>query len=131
LEQLAMESPILKQAMQALSVLSEDDKARIRAEQREMALISNELDLTAAREQGLSQGRAEGRAEGKAEGRAEGKAEGLLEGRRETLRQLLAARFGELSEGAERRLAEADHAELGHWTARVLVAETLEDVFRE
>jgi hypothetical protein len=43
LETLAMENPVLKQAKDALERLSADPESRVRAEQREMALISTSL----------------------------------------------------------------------------------------
>jgi predicted transposase/invertase (TIGR01784 family) len=105
LEILAMEHPVLKQAKEALDRLSADPEARLRAEQRELALVSNALDLTVAR------------AEGKAEGRAE------------TLRDLLSLRFGPLPDDVTARLRAATETELTRWTARVLSAESLARVF--
>ncbi|SFU76848.1 hypothetical protein [Pseudoduganella namucuonensis] len=70
------------------------------------------------------------RQEGREEGREQGREEGLLLGHRETLARLLRLRFGELSESANLRVANATHAELADWEAAILRANTLEDVFR-
>ena len=125
LETLAMQDPVLKQAKDALDSLSADPEARVRAEQREMALISYELDLTAARKHGLAIGKAEGLAVGKAEGLAVGKAEGKAE----VLRELLASKFGPLSSELKGRVDAAAEGDLDQWVKRLLVAKTVEDVF--
>jgi hypothetical protein len=100
LEQLAMEHPVLKQAKDALERLSADPEARLRAEQREMALHSYELDLKKARR--------------------EGKAELLL--------QQLTVKFGALPPSVSQRLASATETELGRWSERVLSATSLDAV---
>jgi predicted transposase/invertase (TIGR01784 family) len=109
LETLAMENPVLKQAKDALERLSADPESRVRAEQREMALISYELGLSTARRQGIEQGRVEGKAE--------------------LLKRLLATKFGTLPTDIAARLASAGDAELANWADRVLTAGTLESVF--
>jgi predicted transposase/invertase (TIGR01784 family) len=109
LEVLAMENPVFKQAKDALERLSADPEARLRAEQREMWLISERLD----RAKVLREGRVEGRIEGQA----------LL------LEQLLTTKFGELPGEARRRLEGATEAQLLAWSKRLLVATTLDDVF--
>ena len=126
LEALARTNPVLRSAKDALERLSADPEARLRAEQREMALISHQLDLSKVR----NEGHAEGRAEGKAEGRAEGKAEGRAEGKAEVLSGLLALMFGALPADVEGRVASATEAELDEFTRRVLVAATVGEVFR-
>jgi len=105
LETLAMEHPVLKQATDALERLSANQEARLRAEQREMALISYELDLSVARR----------------EGRAEGKAN--------LLQHQLAIKFGQLAPSVAERVAVAGEVELDRWSERVLSADTLESVF--
>jgi predicted transposase/invertase (TIGR01784 family) len=125
LEALAMQHPVLKQAKDALDHLSADPEARLRAEQREMALISYELDLGKAH----NEGKAEGRAEGKAEGRAEGKAEGRAEGKAELLLELLTDKFGEPPATVRTRVAAAPPADLSRWAKRALSSTTLDDVF--
>jgi len=118
LEELAMTDPVLRQAKAALDRLSADPEARIRAEQREMALTSYRLDLGKAHKQGYSEGKAEGRAEGKAEGRAEGKAELLL--------RLLTARFGAIAPEVAVRIAAGTEAQLERWSERLFVADSLD-----
>jgi predicted transposase/invertase (TIGR01784 family) len=110
LEALAMEDPVLKQAKEALEGLSADPLARIRAEQRETALMGYRLGIGTAWH--------EGRAEGKAEGRAEGKAE--------VLRKLISQKFGVLSDSAAQRIGTASEAELDAWIERVLIADRLD-----
>lgn len=112
LEQLAMESPVLKQAKDALDRLSADPDARLRAEQREMALISYDLGMTMARRQGEAAGRLEGRLEGKAE----------------LLQRQLTLKFGELPADVLTRLASATEADLARWSERILSASSLEQV---
>jgi len=109
LEALAMEDPMLKQAKEALDRLSADPVARLRAEMREMALISERLHLAAARR------------EGKVEGRAEGKAE--------VVREQLIAKFGELPPDIGARLSGATEGQLVEWSKRLLFATTLDGVF--
>ena len=70
LQELAMKDPVLQRAKDALDRLSADPEARLRAEQREMALISYQLEMTESRKQGIAEGKALGRAEGEALGRA-------------------------------------------------------------
>jgi predicted transposase/invertase (TIGR01784 family) len=105
LETLAMENPVLKQAKDALERLSADPESRVRAEQREMALISYELGLSAARRQGIQQGRAE------------------------ALQRQLTLKFGPLSAEVAARMASATDDELLKWLDRVLSATTLDSVF--
>jgi predicted transposase/invertase (TIGR01784 family) len=111
LETLAKEYPVLRQAKDALDELSQDEVARIRAEQQELAELSYELHLTAARR------------EGQVEGRVRGKAD--------LLQQLLTLKFGELPSEVSARLGAAREAELVCWSERVLTADTLGGVFSE
>lgn len=120
LESLAMNSPVIKQATEALDRLSADPQARALAEQRELALISYQLDLGKVHAQGKEEGRAEGEAKGMAEGEAKGKAE--------TLRKLLSLKFGQLPESASLRLAAANQTDIDRWLERVLTANSLDDV---
>ncbi len=113
LEALAMEDPVFKQAKAALERLSADPEARIRAEQRELALISHELD------------RAKVRRDGKAEGRAEGR----IEATSEIVRRQLTVRFGELPLEVSRRLEHATETDLRKWSERLLFASSLDGVF--
>lgn len=111
LETLAMENPVLKQAKDALDRLSADPDARVRAEMREMALISYELDLSKARREGIEQGRVQGQAQ--------------------LLLRLLSAKFGDLPADVGARLATATDGELASWADRVLSVTTLEKVFEQ
>ncbi len=56
-------------------------------------------------------------------------AEGELVGERKVLLKLLTLKFGEVSEETRQRLVAATTAELDTWTARVLTAGTLDEVF--
>ena len=105
LEKLAMEHPVLKQAKAALDRLSADDIARLQAEQREMALLTFEAGMAAAREEAEQTGQAK------------------------LLLELLAFKFGPQPESVAERLAGASQAELLRWSKSVLSAETLESVF--
>jgi predicted transposase YdaD len=65
------------------------------------------------------------------EGRQEGRQEGQREGEARLLAQLFARRFGPFPDWATRRLTEADTALLETWSARLLSAATLEDIFHD
>jgi predicted transposase/invertase (TIGR01784 family) len=125
LEKLAMESPVLKQAKAALDRLSADDVARLQAEQREMALLTYEAGLAAAREEaeqtGVQKGLQKGLQKGREEGRQEGRAAMLLD--------LLTLKFGPQPASIAQRLANASHADLLRWSERVLSAVTIEGIF--
>jgi hypothetical protein len=113
LDELAMSDPVLRQAQAALEKLSADPAARIRAEQRQLALDSYRIDI----------------GEAKAQGRAEGLAEGRAEGRVDMLLRLLALKFGEVPERARARLAAATDAELVRYLERATLAASLADLF--
>jgi len=113
LEKLAMEHPVLKQAKAALDRLSADEVARLQAEHREMALLTFEAGVAAAREEAEQKGRREGRTAGTAE----------------VLLRQLTIKFGSQPASTAERLARAEQADLLRWSERVLTAETLEGVF--
>jgi predicted transposase/invertase (TIGR01784 family) len=113
LDHLAMANPVLERAKAALERLSANREARELAEQREMALHSYALDLHEAQ----AQGRAEGREEGRAEGRVE------------LLVQLLESKFGQLPDETRARVSRANEAELKRWSAKILSATSLDEVF--
>ena len=113
LEKLAMEHPVLKQAKAALDRLSADDIARLQAEQREMALLTFEAGMAAAREEAEEKGRREGRSAGTAE----------------VLLRQLTIKFGPQPASVTDRLASASQADLLRWSENVLSAEALEGVF--
>ncbi|MET0790306.1 MAG: Rpn family recombination-promoting nuclease/putative transposase [Polyangiaceae bacterium] len=121
LEKLAMEHPMLKQAKAALDRLSADDIARLQAEQREMALLTFEAGMAAAREEAEHKGRQEGLKQGLKEGRTAGTTEVLL--------RQLTVKFGPQPASTAERLADASPADLLRWSEQVLSAETLEGVF--
>ena len=121
LETLAMENPVLKEAKDALDRLSADPDARVRAEQREMALFSYELGLSRAHRDGIEKGLEEGIEQGVEQGRVQGKAE--------ILQRLLTLKFGSLPADVAGRVASATDKELANWADRVLSASTLESVF--
>ena len=108
-----MENPVLKRAKDALDELSADSEARIRAEQREMALLTYEA--------GLAKVRREGREEGRTKGRTEALAQ--------MLHRQMTIKFGDPPPAVAERLANASEAELTRWSERVLSAETLDGVF--
>ena len=105
LEQLAMESPVLKQAKTALDRLSADDIVRMQAEQREMAQLTYEAGIAAAREESEQKGRAD------------------------TLLYQLTIKFGPQPINIRERVASASRAELLRWSERVLTVETIEGIF--
>jgi predicted transposase/invertase (TIGR01784 family) len=84
-QRLAMAHPEIQSAYDALEALSQDARARRRAEEREHEIAHWERQFRA-------EGKAEGRAEGKAEGRAEGKAEGRADGLRVALERACSAK---------------------------------------
>jgi len=92
---LAEEDVVMKQATAELELLSADTDTRELAKQRELALLTYQFELTAAREEGEARGEARGREEGEARGREEGEARGREEGEargtREAARKLRAA----------------------------------------
>jgi hypothetical protein len=94
-----------KQAKAAVAPWSADDVARLQAEQREMALLTFEAGMAAAREEAEQKG-----------------------GTKVLLRQLT-VKFGPQPPGVAARLASASQADVLRWSERVLSAETLEGVF--
>jgi hypothetical protein len=105
LETLAMTDPVFRGAKQALERLSDDPHARVRAEQREMALSWHRVELNVSRE------------------------EGRLESLRNVLCRQLAAKFGSPPEALRARVVAADEAVLLRWLDRIIPAETIEAVF--
>jgi hypothetical protein len=112
-----MENPVLKQAKDALDRLSADPDARLRAEQREMALFSYELGLSRAHSDGIEKGLEQGLEQGRVQGKAE------------LVQRLLTVRFGPLPADIVARLASASDGELVSWADGVWSAKTLESVF--
>ena len=108
-----MEHPVLKQAKAALDRLSADDVARLQAEQREMALLTVEAGMAAARE------------EAEQKGHRAGESAGAIA----VLLRLLTVKFGPQPSSIAERLASGSQADVLRWSERVLSAETLEGVF--
>ena len=119
LDELAMDSPTLKQAKEALEELSQDPQARFRAEQRKLSRFTYQMMMNDSR----AEGRAEGLAEGKAEGLAEGKAEGLL--------AVLAARGIAVDPDHAALIRSCrDLPQLHHWLQRAASVASCEDLLR-
>ena len=115
LDELAMESPALKQAKEALEELSHDPLARLRAEQRELSRIAYDLAMSATRE----------------EGKAAGLAKGLAMGKAESLLAVLAARGLAVSdEQAAFIRACRDLEQLDAWLRRAVSAMSCRDLLR-
>ena len=129
LETLAMEDPVLKQAKDALDRLSADPAARIRAEQREMALFSYELGLSRAHRDGIEKGLEQGIEQGIEQGVEKGLEQGRAQGKAELLQRQLTLKFGSVPADIAGRVASATDEELANWADRVLTASTLESVF--
>jgi predicted transposase YdaD len=72
-------------------------------------------------QQGLETGRREGLQEGLQEGRQEGEAAILL--------RLITLKFGPPAEAVRSRIAAADADTLLEWSARILTAERVDDLF--
>ena len=112
-----MEHPVLKRAKAALDRLSADEVARLQAEHREMALLTYEAGIAAAREEAEQKDRTAGIQEGRTAGTSE------------VLLRLLTVKFGPQPANVAERLAGASQEELLRWSERLLLAETLERVF--
>ena len=68
--------------------------------------------------------------EGRRQGIAQGVAQGFAQGEQRLLARLLTRKFGSLDEATENRLRNASTDEINRWTDQILVARTLEEVFR-
>ncbi len=68
--------------------------------------------------------------EGWQEGRQEGLQQGLQQGEAELLLRLLERRFGPVDETVRTRVRSADSQTLLIWGERILVAQTIEEIFR-
>jgi predicted transposase/invertase (TIGR01784 family) len=77
LEQLAMTSPTMKQASDALWWVSNDPSSRQLVEERELAEWAYQHTMAATHEEGRQQGREEGRQQGREEGQTDGLRKGL------------------------------------------------------
>mgnify|MGYP006906135593 CR=1 FL=1 len=72
----------------------------------------------------------EGRRQGISQGFAQGAQVGELRGEQKVLARLLARKFGTLDEATENRLRNASTEEINRWTDQILIARTLDEVFR-
>lgn len=107
----------IQEALSRVRQLSADEEARRLAFVRERALRDEVSFLKEARREGFQQGHQEGLQEGR-------QAEAAT-----ILLQLLALKFGALTETAQTRVQQADADTLRALTARVLTAHSLEEVF--
>lgn len=71
----------------------------------------------------------QGEARGEARGKALGIEEGEARGKAHTLARLVRLKFGPFNQSIQKRIDQADVAQLDQWTDLVLVATTLEDIF--
>ena len=78
--------------------------------------------VTSVERIGIQKGLEQGRQEGRQEGRKEGEAAILL--------RLIALRFGPPTEEVCARIEAADADTLLDWSARILTAERVDDIFR-
>ena len=118
LQELAMQHPVLKEAKEALDELSADPDARLRAEQREMALLSYQLDLGKMWHDGIAEGEAKGEAKGEARGRASA-----------LIAVLEARNLHPTAEQRERLEGCRDYALLERWLLRAVKANSASEVF--
>jgi hypothetical protein len=81
-------------------------------------------------EEGRRQGVAQGIAQGISQGFAQGAQIGELRGEQKVLVRQLARKFGPLDEATENRLRNASTDEINRWTDQILIARTLDEVFR-
>jgi len=85
------------------------------------------------REEGVQRGREEGvqrgREEGVQRGREEGQISGRVQGRAETLLDLVAMKFGTVSAVVRAQILAGSEHELARWTAAILRANSIDDLF--
>lgn len=79
LDKMAKVNSNIDKAVNVLTIMSQDKKARAEYLSREMALHDEATKIEEAMEEGYEQGREEGREEGRAEGREQGKEEANIE----------------------------------------------------
>jgi predicted transposase/invertase (TIGR01784 family) len=108
----------VKKAMNRIRELSADEEARRLAFVRERALRDEVSFINDAERRGRREGRQEGRQEGRRE-----------EAQR-ILHRLLTKRFGDLPEWASQKLASSDAQQLEEWADEILVAKSLDELFK-
>ena len=62
--------------------------------------------------------------------RLEGRVEGRLEGEKRVLRKQLGLKFGDLPDWAAQRLEQGTPEQLEHWSATILIANSLDELFK-
>lgn len=82
------------------------------------------------KQKGLEEGRKKGREEGRKEGREEGREEGMHLGETRVFLHLLTLKFGQPPDAVCEKIRAADEETLLTWSARVLTAESYDEVFR-
>ena len=116
-DMLARKDPGLDQAVRKLREISQDEKERIRAFEREKDLLWDAMNRYNREQQAkrieakaLEKGMAEGRAKGEAEGKAKGEAEGKAETERRIAIHLLKKGISveEVAEALERQVSEIE-----------------------
>jgi hypothetical protein len=114
LEELAMSSPTMKQASDALWWVSNDPNSRQMVEMRELAEITHRITMAGAR----------------AEGKSEGRAEGVAEGAAKSILVVLAARGLSLTDEQEQRILDCTDAEqLNAWLLRAVTITDVSELF--
>jgi flagellar biosynthesis/type III secretory pathway protein FliH len=84
------------------------------------------------RQQGIEQGRQQGIEQGIEQGRQQGIEQGRQQGVQDLLMRLLQQRFGEAADAhVEQRIATASIEQIEAWSARVLSAATLGELFAD
>lgn len=92
------------------------------------AMLAENLENLVKKERLVA--RQEGHFEGRQEGRQEGRLEGRLEGEKRVLRKLISLKFGDLPDWAEQRLEQGTPEQLEQWSATILVANSLDELFK-
>jgi predicted transposase/invertase (TIGR01784 family) len=108
IEGLAMSDSAIRDATNVLERLSADPAAQSLARQRELALVTFKIEMTAARAEGEAEGIVKGIVKGKAEGEAEGIMKGKAEGLRIAIEDLCESLGIELDSTKRKHVAEAD-----------------------
>ena len=124
-----IEHPPVREAMDTLRGISDDELTQLHALARKRALMDQAELVDEARAEGLAEGRADGLAQGRADGLADGRTEGAIDTRIQMLTRLLSVRFGPLPEAAVERIRNGNAAEHERWAERLLTAASLEAVF--
>lgn len=94
------------------------------------SLVEDNAMLAENLESLVKKERLEGEQLGIAKGRQEGRLEGRLEGEKRVLRKQISLKFGNLPDWAEQRLEQGTPEQLEHWSATILVANSLDELFK-